>query len=113
MKGDTMAVAAPKKPSKQQQLDGEGFEHPVNEAVEKAAEAYREKRDERMKLTKQEKELKRDLRAALKAAEIEEYHYTDEDGTPRKAYRKMTEEKVGVCVDEDAVAEDEPEEDED
>lgn len=66
-----------KKAPKQTKMEGESFDRkPQNPQVEKAAENYREKRDERMALTAEEIELKDALAAVMKEHKLDEYVYT-------------------------------------
>ncbi len=66
-----------KKAPKQMKLAGVPMDRAIqNPEVEKAAERYRQKRDERMALTEEEAEKKAELEAAMKKHKLEEYVYT-------------------------------------
>jgi len=62
------------------QLEIPGTERPVHDDVHKAAEAYREVRDERMQHSKREKQKKLELIAVMKAHKLTRYKYDDEEG---------------------------------
>lgn len=85
---------APKK-GKQLALAGVKTDRPVvNAEVEKAAEAFREVRDERMAMVEPEAAAKAALEAAMKKHKLEEYTYVvdDEDGEPKKLKVSFSEE---------------------
>ena len=62
------------------QLQIAGTERPVHNDIEKAAEAYREVRDDRMEMTKREKQKQLELLAVMKAHKISRYKYDDQEG---------------------------------
>ena len=70
--GDTAAKPAGKK---QPELDG--FGRPTVPAVDEAAAAYVEARDERMSLTEHEIDARLKLEALMRMHELEKYRYAD------------------------------------
>lgn len=56
------------------------------EAIEDAAEAYREARDARMEMAEEEAEAQANLANALQKHKVTEYAYEGEDGKTYRAY---------------------------
>lgn len=100
-------ATAPPRAKTQQQLDGEGFEKASIAAIDKAADLYVEARDERMQLTKIEKDRKKDLQKLMHEHGQKEYHYEDHDGIPRVVELVSKEETVKVRTERDEAEEDE------
>lgn len=62
------------------QLQIKGTERKQNEEVEKAAQAYREARDDRMELSKREKQKKTELIIVMQSNKIKKYKFDDAEG---------------------------------
>ncbi len=76
-----------KKTKKAQQTKIPGTERRDRiEAIEEAAEAYREARDARMEMAEDEAEAQANLANALTKHKVTEYTYEGEDGKPYTAY---------------------------
>lgn len=65
---------------KKRQLQIVGTERKTISEIDEAAEAYREVRDQRMALTKQEGEKQAALVEVLKKHKVTEYKFDDDDG---------------------------------
>lgn len=95
---------------KRKQQEIPGTERTAHDEVEAAANAYRDARDERMELTELETEKRDALIAAMRAAKLEIYKFTDGDGAEITV---TLNEKTSVKVrknadDEGAFIDDEP-----
>jgi hypothetical protein len=74
-----------------------GFERQVeNEAIELAAQAYCEVRDQRAALSKKEKQKQLELQALMKAHKVPRYEYIDDNGEVLEAVIVIGEEKAVV-----------------
>ena len=92
-------AAEPAKPKKGKQLKlpAEGMARATNPEIDALAEAYREKRDARMALTKEEKAAKQSLLDVAKKHGITVYVYESEDGDEYEVkYKAKTDEEIKV-----------------
>lgn len=89
-KGTTKTAPKGKgKRMKQETLPGESFARKSITAIDEAAEAYRQARDERMALTKQETDAHATLLGVMKESGIkpgEKYVYVDDEGDELEVY---------------------------
>lgn len=93
---DNVTPITSTKRARQQTLDAPGMASQVdNPAIEAAAAAYVAVRNERMELTKREKELKETLLAVVVEAKVERYDYIDDEGETMRVAVK-TKHKVTV-----------------
>lgn len=84
------------KRARQQTLDAPGMARQVdNPAIEEAAAAYVVVRNERMELTRREKELKEKLLGVVVEAGVDRYDYVDDEGETMRVAVK-TKHKVTV-----------------